>query len=41
VGHTSGTYLAPGDRIEATIEGIGTLVSPVIAEPSGRAPAGS
>jgi 2-keto-4-pentenoate hydratase/2-oxohepta-3-ene-1,7-dioic acid hydratase in catechol pathway len=32
VGHASGTYLQPGDRIEAWIEGIGTLVSPVIAE---------
>jgi 2,4-didehydro-3-deoxy-L-rhamnonate hydrolase len=32
VGNTSGTYLKPGDRIEAWIEGIGTLVSPVIME---------
>jgi 2,4-diketo-3-deoxy-L-fuconate hydrolase len=32
VGHTTGTYLHPGDRIEAWIENIGTLVSPVVAE---------
>jgi 2,4-didehydro-3-deoxy-L-rhamnonate hydrolase len=32
VGHASGTYLKAGDRIEAWIEGIGTLVSPVIDE---------
>jgi 2,4-didehydro-3-deoxy-L-rhamnonate hydrolase len=32
VGHTSGTYLHAGDRMEAWIEGIGTLVSPVVAE---------
>lgn len=32
VGNTTKTYLKTGDRIEATIEGIGTLVSPVIAE---------
>jgi 2-keto-4-pentenoate hydratase/2-oxohepta-3-ene-1,7-dioic acid hydratase in catechol pathway len=32
VGHTSGTYLKAGDRIEAWIEGIGTLVSPVVDE---------
>ena len=32
IGHVSGTYLHPGDRMEAWIEGIGTLVSPVIAE---------
>lgn len=32
VGRTSGTYLHPGDEIEATIEGIGTLVSTVVAE---------
>ncbi len=32
VGNASGTYLHPGDRIEAWIEGIGTLVSPVVAE---------
>jgi 2-keto-4-pentenoate hydratase/2-oxohepta-3-ene-1,7-dioic acid hydratase in catechol pathway len=32
VGHASGTYLQPGDRIEAWIEGIGTLISPVVAE---------
>jgi 2-keto-4-pentenoate hydratase/2-oxohepta-3-ene-1,7-dioic acid hydratase in catechol pathway len=34
VGHTTGTYLKPGDQIEAWIESIGTLVSPVIAEQS-------
>jgi 2-keto-4-pentenoate hydratase/2-oxohepta-3-ene-1,7-dioic acid hydratase in catechol pathway len=33
VGHASKTYLKPGDRMEAWIEGIGTLVSPVVAEP--------
>ena len=32
VGNTTQTYLKPGDQIEASIEGIGTLVSPVIAE---------
>lgn len=32
VGNTSGTYLQPGDRIEASIEGIGTLISPVVAQ---------
>ncbi len=32
VGHSTGTYLQKGDRIEAWIEGIGTLVSPVVAE---------
>jgi 2-keto-4-pentenoate hydratase/2-oxohepta-3-ene-1,7-dioic acid hydratase in catechol pathway len=32
VGNTTGTYLKPGDRMEAWIEGIGTLVSPVVAE---------
>jgi 2,4-didehydro-3-deoxy-L-rhamnonate hydrolase len=32
VGHASGTYLQPGDRMEAWIENIGTLVSPVVAE---------
>lgn len=32
VGNTTGTYLKPGDKLEATIEGIGTLVSPVVAE---------
>jgi 2-keto-4-pentenoate hydratase/2-oxohepta-3-ene-1,7-dioic acid hydratase in catechol pathway len=32
IGHVSGTYLQPGDRMEAWIEGIGTLVSPVVAE---------
>ena len=32
VGNTTKTYLKSGDRIEATIEGIGTLVSPVVGE---------
>ena len=32
VGNASKTWLKPGDRIEATIESIGTLVSPVEAE---------
>ncbi len=32
VGNTTGTYLHPGDRVEAWIDGIGTLVSPVVAE---------
>jgi len=32
VGNTTGTYLAPGDRIEAHIDQIGTLISPVEAE---------
>ena len=31
VGNTSKTYLKPGDQIEATISGIGTLKSPVVA----------
>jgi 2-keto-4-pentenoate hydratase/2-oxohepta-3-ene-1,7-dioic acid hydratase in catechol pathway len=31
VGATTQTYLQPGDRIEAWIEGLGTLVTPVIA----------
>lgn len=29
VGHASGTFVKPGDTLEASIEGIGTLVSPV------------
>lgn len=32
VGHATGTYLKAGDRMEAWIEGIGTLVSPVVSE---------
>lgn len=32
VGNTTGTYLKPGDRLEATIRSIGTLVTPVVAE---------
>lgn len=31
VGATTGTYLAPGDVMEATIAGLGTLVTPVVA----------
>jgi 2,4-didehydro-3-deoxy-L-rhamnonate hydrolase len=34
VGDTTKTYLKPGDRMEATISQIGTLVSPVAAEPA-------
>ncbi|MEX2174655.1 MAG: fumarylacetoacetate hydrolase family protein [Pirellulaceae bacterium] len=36
VGSASGTFLKPGDRMEAWIEGIGTLVSPVVSEASLR-----
>ena len=32
VGNTTGTYLKPGDRLEAEIASIGALVSPVVAE---------
>jgi 2-keto-4-pentenoate hydratase/2-oxohepta-3-ene-1,7-dioic acid hydratase in catechol pathway len=32
VGSTTGTYLKAGDKIEASISGIGTLKSPVVAE---------
>ncbi|MBL8826051.1 MAG: fumarylacetoacetate hydrolase family protein, partial [Planctomycetaceae bacterium] len=32
VGSTTGTFVKPGDKLEATIEQIGTLVSPVGAE---------
>ena len=32
VGNASGTYLQAGDKMEAWIEGIGTLVSPVVDE---------
>jgi 2-keto-4-pentenoate hydratase/2-oxohepta-3-ene-1,7-dioic acid hydratase in catechol pathway len=32
VGNATGTYLEPGDKVEAWIENIGTLVSPVVAE---------
>ncbi len=32
VGNTTGTYLQPGDTIEASITPIGTLISPVVAE---------
>ena len=31
VGDATGTYLKPGDRIEATIRSIGTLVMPMAA----------
>ena len=31
VGDATGTYLKPGDRIEATIRSIGTLVTPMAA----------
>jgi len=33
VGAATQTYLQPGDRMEAWIEGLGTLVTPVILEP--------
>ena len=36
VGATTQTYLQPGDRIEAWIEGLGTLVTPVIAAETAR-----
>lgn len=32
VGNTTGTYLQPGDKIDASIASIGTLHSPVLAE---------
>ncbi len=32
VGNTTGTYVKPGDTLEASIGGIGTLVSPITAE---------
>jgi 2-keto-4-pentenoate hydratase/2-oxohepta-3-ene-1,7-dioic acid hydratase in catechol pathway len=32
VGNTTGTYLHPGDKVEAWIEHIGTLISPIVAE---------
>ncbi len=32
VGHATGTFLKPGDRVEAWIESIGTLTNPVAAE---------
>ncbi len=32
VGHATGTYFHPGDKCEAWIDGIGTLVSPIVAE---------
>lgn len=34
VGHATGTYLTPGDKVEAWIEQIGTLHSPVVSEKS-------
>jgi 2-keto-4-pentenoate hydratase/2-oxohepta-3-ene-1,7-dioic acid hydratase in catechol pathway len=36
VGATTQTYLQPGDRMEAWIEGLGTLVTPVIAAETAR-----
>jgi 2-keto-4-pentenoate hydratase/2-oxohepta-3-ene-1,7-dioic acid hydratase in catechol pathway len=36
VGNATGTYLKPGDRVEAWIENIGTLVSPIQAEASNK-----
>jgi len=32
VGSATGTFVKPGDTLKASIEGIGTLVSPVVAE---------
>ena len=32
VGAPTGTFLKPGDEMRGTIQGIGTLVSPVVAE---------
>lgn len=32
VGNTTGTYVKPGDVLKASIAGIGTLLSPVVAE---------
>ena len=32
VGNTTGTYLKPGDQVDAKIESIGTLHSPVVGE---------
>lgn len=32
VGNTTGTYLKPGDLLEGTIDSIGTLTTPVVAE---------
>jgi 2-keto-4-pentenoate hydratase/2-oxohepta-3-ene-1,7-dioic acid hydratase in catechol pathway len=32
VGNASGTYVKPGDTLSASIAGIGTLVSPIVAE---------
>jgi hypothetical protein len=32
VGNATGEYLHPGDKVEASIASIGTLVSPVVAE---------
>ena len=37
VGNATGTYLKAGERIEAWIEGIGTLVSPIVDESDLRA----
>jgi 2-keto-4-pentenoate hydratase/2-oxohepta-3-ene-1,7-dioic acid hydratase in catechol pathway len=32
VGNTTGTYVKPGDKLEASIESIGILTSPIVAE---------
>ena len=32
VGNTTGTYVKAGDVLKASIAGIGTLISPVVAE---------
>ena len=32
VGNTTGTYVKPGDKLEAYIQSIGSLVSPIVAE---------
>jgi 2-keto-4-pentenoate hydratase/2-oxohepta-3-ene-1,7-dioic acid hydratase in catechol pathway len=32
VGNATGTYLKSGDEVEAEIEGIGVLISPIIHE---------
>lgn len=37
IGSLHGRFLAPGDRVRVTIDGIGTLENPVVAEPEGQA----
>jgi 2-keto-4-pentenoate hydratase/2-oxohepta-3-ene-1,7-dioic acid hydratase in catechol pathway len=32
VGSSTGIYLKPGDTVEASIDGIGVLVNPIVAE---------